>query len=203
MTPIYDVFREIKSKGIDPKTLAALDVFGGYGDQTSKDYFPFVKSLEVWELLPECEESLKQNLPGAKIKIVDSFKETEKSNDKFDFIFIDNPTFTYDGHCEHFDFFPGIFNLLNDKAFILTNIITDIYSKRDNTSINKRKEFYKTGNAFKIEIESMIDVYKKLAGQNGFTVEWYYIKDRYMLRSIKKRKLRFRFLLLRLIKIKN
>lgn len=55
LTPIYKVFKEIKKRGIDPKSLKALDVFGGYGDQTSKDYYPMVKSLEVWELLPECE----------------------------------------------------------------------------------------------------------------------------------------------------
>ncbi len=201
LTPIYKVFNEIKRHNINPKSLRALDVFGGYGDQTSKDYYPMVKSLEVWELLPECENDLRKNLPGAKIRILDSFSELKKTKDKFNFVFIDNPTPTYDGHCEHFDMFPGVFNLLEDESFILTNIITNIYSrKRDETSLNQRKKFYDVDDAFSIGIDKMINVYKRLANENGFELEWYYTKDRYLLRSIKKRQLRFHFLLMRFLK---
>lgn len=140
-------------------------------------------------------------MPDAKIRILDSFKQLTKPNDKFNFVFIDNPTFTYDGHCEHFDMFPGVFSLLEDKSLLLTNIITNIYSKkRDDTSVNKRKQFYDTDNAFSIEPDKMIKTYKRLADENGFEIEWYYIKDRYLLRSVKKRNLRFCFLLLRFVR---
>src|SRR5262245_16345592 len=50
LTPMKQVFRELKRRGLSPQDFNALEIFGGSGDFHLKDYASLVSALEVWEI---------------------------------------------------------------------------------------------------------------------------------------------------------
>src|SRR6185312_590191 len=132
-SPIENVMSQIGLRGCSLTAMDALEVFGRDGRWHTKQYAHLVKSLEVWELQEKYLPQLQENLPGARFRIVDSYKEIQKTKKKFGLvvvdnsmgIFVDDP---YDGepptrYCEHFDLFPDIFRVLTDRAVVIVNVI--------------------------------------------------------------------------------
>lgn len=96
LTPMRKVIKKLKSQGVELKSLNGLEVFGFTGEYHTQDYFKSIASLEVWEINSSCEKLLRKNLPGAKIKITDSYKEIKTTSSKFNLIVFDNPISTFD-----------------------------------------------------------------------------------------------------------
>lgn len=180
LTPMHKVLKELKRREVDTAKLDALEVFGRCGDWHVQDYVSYVKSIEVWEIEQEFEDTLKRNLPMAEIKITNSFEEVRITKKKFDLIVIDNPMSTYNGHCEHFDLFPDIFRIFENDTIIILNVIPEINKATKKSypyifnpeHLSKRSQFYDTNRPDKTSLEEMILSYTKLVSKHGFVLEW-------------------------------
>jgi len=184
---MQQVLRELRKRKVSVKDLDALEVFGGSGDFHTKDYAFQVSTLEVWEIDPKYERSLKQNLPMAKVKITDSYKEIKNTLRKYNLIVVDNPMSTYEDHCEHFDLFPDIFRVASDSTILILNVISEINGAAkkqypylfNEEQLARRKFFYKTNRPEKVSFDEMVEAYRNLAKTNGFSLEWYLFQKRY------------------------
>ena len=189
LTPMFRILRELKMRGINLSSLRALEMFGGSGRSYTVDYAPYVGNLEVWEIDPHLAPVLRKNLPKATVKIVDSFVELDLAKNKYDLVFIDPPYEMFDGHCEHFELFPGLFRLLNTFAILvlcnvrLNIVMVDRYSDKH---FERRRGFYNVEDPKRISLEQMVKVYKNLSMQNGFEVKWSLLMDRTFLYRLQK-----------------
>ncbi|HVX15431.1 MAG TPA: hypothetical protein VHC22_29850 [Pirellulales bacterium] len=182
-----DVLSEIAHRGVAPGDLDALEVFGGTGELHTADYARLVRSLTVWEIDPTAENTLRRNLPGAKIKITDSLHETKVTPEKYHLVVVDNPLFVSESSlCEHFEFFPAIFRLLADRAVLVLNVIPEA-SPRFRAEfpylfnpyhLLRRGEFYGSADPQKIPIADMLPTYASFAVQSGFDLTWHFSKKR-------------------------
>lgn len=186
LTPMRKVVRELKSRGVELKSLNGLEIFGHTGEYHTRDYFSLIASLEVWELNECCEKSLRKNLPGAKIKITDSFKAIKATLDKYNLIVADNPISTFDIYCEHFDLFPDIFKVAQDETILILNVIPEISEKIlkdypylfNKTQLERRAHFYSVNNPEKISFDMLAAQYEKLGEMHGFKREWFFFIKR-------------------------
>src|SRR5689334_5220788 len=91
LSPTQQIFRELRRRGVRLNELEALELFAHSGFLHTKDYLPQVASLEAWEIDPRYEEPLRHNLPGAQVKITDSYREIRKTPRKYSLIVVDAP----------------------------------------------------------------------------------------------------------------
>ena len=180
LSPMQKVLRRLRARGINLRSLRALELFGGSGAYHTVDYADKVGGLEVWEIDPQLESSLRANLPNATIRIVDCYTELGRTPDRFDFVIVDNPMSTYGGHCEHFDLFPDIFRVVSAQAVLILDVIPlvpPVALKRFPYLFNeeqrqRRSEFYKTTVPDNLSSETIVSAYRQRAELAGFEVEW-------------------------------
>ena len=189
-SPMHKVLRGLKNHGIELGGLHALELFAFTGEYHTKDYSHYVASIEAWEIEHEYENTLRRNIPTAKVKITDSYKEIKTTLGKFNFILIDNPSSTYgptNGHyCEHFDLFPDVFRVAMDSTVMIISVIpqtTPAALRRfpylfNDEQLSRRKEFYKTNHPEKVSFEEMVKTYSDILRVNGFDLEWHFIVHR-------------------------
>ena len=180
LSPTQNVFRKIEKRGIPLKHLITLEVFGNTGHYHTKDYASLVGSLDVWEIDSKMEPELKHNLPMAKVKITDSYKEIKNTPKKYNLIAIDNPETVHGTHVEHFDLFPDIFRVAMDSTILVVNVIPNlpIASLSNEAHLAARRSFYNTDHPERLSFEEMIDTYKDIIEANGFNLEWYFFQQR-------------------------
>lgn len=189
LTPMEKVLYKLNRKGIDVENLNALEVFGYIGTWHTLDYARIVKSLDVWEIDPECERFLRSNLPMADIKITNSFEEIKTVARKYNFIVVDNSMGIYGEngeYCEHFDLFPAIFRVMQDECVLVLNVIPKIEEKDrqqypylfNAEQLKRREQFYITNHPDNLSFQEMVNAYSKYAEQNGFRVEWFFTQKR-------------------------
>ncbi len=119
------VCARLRSEGVRLDQFAALDSFAREGDWQTVIYAREVASLEAWEISPEFLPGLQRNLPGATIRIVDFYAHGAATQDKFDFVVVDNPQATFgpdERYCEHFEALPVVLRLLKPGAFLIFNL---------------------------------------------------------------------------------
>ncbi len=119
------ICERLKIEGVEMQDFSALDFFAREGDWQTVVYAKEVKSLEAWEINPEFLPGLQRNLPGATLRIVDSYEYGAKTSDRFDFVVLDNPqaTFGPDGrYGEHFEALQVVLRLLKPGAFLIFNL---------------------------------------------------------------------------------
>lgn len=115
----------LKAEGVDMRSLAALDFFAREGDWQAVVYAREVGSLEAWEINPDFLPGLRRNLPGATLRIVDSYAHGVTTDERFDFVVLDNPQATFgpeERYCEHFEALPVALRLLRPGAFLIFNV---------------------------------------------------------------------------------
>jgi len=198
LSPIQQVFRELKRRNVRLKDLHALEIFGGFGDFHTKDYASQVSTLDVWEIEQKYGRALKRNLPKAEVKITNSYEEIKNTPRKYNLIVVDNPMSNLGDYCEHFDLFPDIFRVAMEQTVLILDVIPEINDatlKKYPYMFNKlqlkcRKSFYKTNHPEKVSFDEMVEVYKNFIITNGFNLEWYFFKKRsfvyYLVLYIKK-----------------
>jgi len=160
----------------------ALELFAREGDWHTVAYAPYVKSLEAWEINPAFNEGLKKNLPNAKIKITDTYKEIQKTTKTYDLIVIDNANSTYgenNEHCEHLGLLPSVFRISNDECVIILNVNMAPYNLHKNPVWwNKRKEYYKTDHPDKLDPLLVAKRYNEICMENNIKLQRYFFQQR-------------------------
>ena len=169
----------------------ALELFAREGDWHARDYMKYVKSLDAWEIDPAFEKKLRDNLPNAEIKITDTFAELRTTSKKFDFVVSDNWMAVFGDHqfCEHFEMFPDIFRILQDKSVLVLNVIPSITARKkkrfpyllNEEHCTRRSAFYKTAEPKVIPIDHMLPIYADWANQSGFKLARHLVVERSMI----------------------
>ncbi len=168
---INNVINILENQGIELNKLSTLEMFGRDGTAHVTAYAEKVRSLEVWEIDKKWEADLKNNLPNAKIKIIDSVNQINNGLNlpKFDLIIIDNtiPMFGPENepnkYCEHFDFIKNVGKIMEDNAIIVFNINKEPFNYDHQLAWKKcREEFYGAVNTSNLSIEFLLNFYKEL-----------------------------------------
>jgi hypothetical protein len=192
--PMQRVVKELQRRGVDLRDRHGLDVYGGTGFRTTRHYAPRLGSLEVWEIEGSFEPELRRNLPGARVKITNSYEHIQRADGKYSFIALDSPVHTHGGHVEHFDLFPHIFRLMDDDCLLVIHVVSqadprtagnpDYTDLLDETQLARRRAFYQTDHPENIPLEQLARHYRQLLEKNGFTPEWHFFKRRWELRRL-------------------
>lgn len=181
LSPTQQVFREIERRGYDVRRAKALEVFAGTGFRHTIDFRDAVGALEVWEVNPAYEQALRKNLPGATIKITDSFEEIRRTSERFDIVVVDNTITTFGkGYVEHFDLFPDIFRIAADRCVLVLNVCPDVPEslRGDAVRMERRASFYRTNRPEDVPIGRMVDIYSNLMKERGFQLDWSFDRRR-------------------------
>jgi hypothetical protein len=200
--PMLRLLKELKRRGVDLGELRTLEIFGRDGLDHTTTYAREVKSLEVWEIDPKWHADLVKNLPGASIRIVDSYEELGRSTSKFEFIVVDNAIGNLGAHCDHFDLFPdSLFKVTSDESLLVLIIIPHIDSKTlkhfpdllDTRYLAARKSFYAADDPMSIPADQIVGVYRSFIEKNHYRLVWSYRQNRsgagvdYLVLKIKKK----------------
>ena len=184
LRPIDRVFKKLKGHGYAGFE-TGLDVFGYTGAYQTMNYARLVKDLHVWEINPECETHLRTNLPDARIKIVDSYREIEDFDLKCDLVVVDNHQGCFgEEYCEHFEMLPKIFRVLKQEAVIVTNVIPEFkelekaYKGDHKMHKTARKEWYKVPDADRLSEKFLLEFYKKFCELHGYETIFAFIVRR-------------------------
>jgi hypothetical protein len=155
-----------------------------------------VCSLEIWEIEPGYESSLRRRFPTATVRITDSYEQIKRASTKYGLLVADNSADRlYGGHCEHFDLFPDLFQLADDPAIVIVNVIPRFddevrkrwaYAERivfDADDVGKhlacRQSFYGAPDPERIALDAMIPAYASLARSAGFQLQWHFFQKRH------------------------
>lgn len=203
LSPMQQVMRELERRGLRLKEMEALEVFAHSGFLHTRDYHPHVARLEAWELDPRQEAALRRNLPGAEVKITDSYEEIRKTPRQYDLILLDAPDSVYGDHgqfCEHFVMLPEVFRVAAAATVLILNVVPGYPNGQPHRTqftenhLAYRRQFYGTDHPAWLPITDMIPVYRRQIEAHGFELEWYFSlprtrKDRvhYLVLKIKKR----------------
>jgi hypothetical protein len=123
----------------------ALEFFARAGDWQTTVYASKVKSLSAWEIAPDYEMDLKRNLPGAEIRIEDSYKLAQEKcyQNAFEFIVFDNPQSVFGDYCEHFEALPLLLQLMAKQGLVIFNINRRPFNYEQSPAWQKqRMEYY-------------------------------------------------------------
>ena len=120
--PVYDVFRAINRR-FPLKGCAALEAFAFTGAWQTRAFKKYPAYLEAWEIDGTCLPELKKNLPGATVRITNSFEEVLRCDKKFDLINVDTHQGLFGSYCENFEFFPLLFRVAKDECMVNLNVI--------------------------------------------------------------------------------
>lgn len=182
--PVHRVLRDLARRGVDVSKMKALEVFGGAGSLYTRDLALVVRSLEAWEISPAKCEKLSASLPTVKVENVDSFKRIATTRSRFDLISIDNAFAPYGEsgqYCEHFDLFPQIFRIGEDRVTLITHVVPwaspaarRVASLFDDRHLSRRREFYSTDTPDHVPLESMARTYETFANQAGYKMDWWF-----------------------------
>lgn len=197
--PVYRILNRINSH-FPLKGCVALEAFAYTGNLQARAYKQYPSYHEAWEISENCREPLKKNLPGAVVKITNTFDEIKKCERKFNFINVDTHQGLFGAYCENFEFFPLLFNIAQDECLVNLNVIPNATAKWkqkypdlfNEEHLRKRKEFYKTDDPENVSFEQMLKVYSEIAEQHNFEIVWHAIEKRtltwYLALHLKKRK---------------
>jgi hypothetical protein len=180
------IVAELRRRNVDLSGMRALEVFGYTGERLTRHYAPFVKSLEIWELDPAHENTLRRNFPRAEVQIVDSYEQVRRAERrKYDFVVIDNHI-TPD---EHFGLFPHIFRLLSKSSVLMVLVAPDANARVrrlhpdifNAQHLAHRRAFYRTEHAERMPLNDLAIHYRELASENDFEVDWHFFRNRRLL----------------------
>jgi hypothetical protein len=182
------LLRGLRARGVQLEQLDALELFAYTGELHTADYASRVRTLEAWELDAGHEAALRRNLPGATVRIVDSYEEVARTNKHFGFVVVDNPMSVFgEGHCEHFDLFPELFRILDSPAVLVLNVIPELRGRArrrwphvfDREHLEARSRFYRTDSPARLTLAELDEHYRELCRANGFAVEWSFFVRRH------------------------
>lgn len=173
----------LKSEGVDMRQFVALDFFAREGDWQTVVYAREVGTLEAWEIDLEMLPGLQRNLPGAKLRIVDSYAYGSETTDRFDFLVLDNPQATFGPgglYCEHFEALPVALRLLKADAFLIFNLNWAPFNYEAHPDWRlRRSEFYGVDDTAALSLEGfLLPFYQRYFEARGFAVGQSFVEPR-------------------------
>ena len=158
----------------------ALEFFARAGDWQTAEYFLKVKDLCAWEIDPEFELDLTRNLPGADIRIADSYMLAKEKcyQGEFGFVVFDNPQNIFNGHCEHFEALPLLSNLMAKSGVVIFNVNRCPFNYKQSPEWQKRREEYYGRDAHELNAVFFIDFYTKKFSDMGLKVRFSFEEQR-------------------------
>jgi hypothetical protein len=188
LSPTQKIMREIRRRGVPVHELGALELFAHCGFLQTRDLLQYVASLEAWEIDPSQEEALRRNLPGAEVKITNSYAEIQRTPKKYGLILMDAPDLVHGDngqYCEHFNMFPEVFRVAMDSAVLIMNVMPGYPDGKPRgrvlfteAHLERRRQFYGTEHPETLAFDAMIPVYRKLIQEHGYALEWYFTRRR-------------------------
>lgn len=192
MSPMQKLLRELRRSNTNFGEMDALEMFSADGSRHTLDYFSKVRSLDAWELNASNLDGLRQNLPGATIKITDSFQEIQSTPNTYNMVVLDESTQNL-GHDDKRDSYfqmleNHLFRVLRSHAVLIMNLVPEpllqIPEDRASASLGAylraRGEFYSAANPEVIPVEAMVPAYRRVADKNGFEMYRHLIVRRTM-----------------------
>lgn len=185
--PMLRLLDELRRRGVRVEDLDALEIFGRDGLDHTTTYGGDVRSLEVWEIDEDRRAELEKNLPGASIKIVDSYEEIARTPNRFDLVVVDNAMGLYGGHCDHFDLFPDeIFRIARDECVLALIVIPRIDAATlrhfpelsDPAYLARRAAFYGVEDAADIPRGRIVETYRGFVERSGRRLDWSFLMKR-------------------------
>jgi hypothetical protein len=163
------------------KDCFALEAFAYKGALQAVAYRHYPKYHEAWEISDRCEPFLRKNLPGAEIKITNSFEEILRCDKKFNFINVDTHQGIFGEYCENFEFFPLIFRVMQNDCVVNLNVIPDASKKWKKSypglfneeHLRRRSVFYKTADPENISFDLMLKTYGDIASEHNYSIVWH------------------------------
>jgi len=178
------ICKKLEDRGIDFSQMSALEFFAREGDWQANIYAGKVHSIEAWEINPLFKNGLKRNLPGAIIRIGDSFQMADEDRyvSKFDFIVIDNPQCLYGAnneYCEHFEAIQKIPRLLRNHGIVIFNVNFSPFDYNQHPEWKKRREqFYNLSDASNISLDFLLSFYNDFFEAMNLHVNWLFLEPR-------------------------
>lgn len=194
-TSMYKIMKRLEKLKFNLESYRALEVFGSYGLHHTQDIYASVKTVDIWEFEEDCESFLNKFYPGSIVKITDSYKQVQKEKNRYDIVVVDNPTKDVGIHYEHFDFFPSIFNLLNEQAVLILNVVPKVGNASDKR-LESRAKFYSTDNPENISIHELKKVYEIKANEAGYQLYDFFKEQRKEWNFLKKKDIVYYFVLI-------
>lgn len=185
LSPMCAVIREMRRRGIPVKECDALECFAFTGGMHTRDYAGKVRSLEVWEINPVHEKTLRRNFPDAEVRITDTYEEVARRDRQFNLIVVDNSP-VHLPHVEHYDMFPGLFRLMQDSCTVILDVMPDLHTAIQlrypemlrEPVLRRRAAFYGVRNALQIAEKDLVAPYAAFASREGFTQTWHFLQKR-------------------------
>ncbi len=175
--------KRLKAEGVDMRRFSALDFFAREGDWQTVVYAQEVGAIEAWEISSHFLRGLQRNLPGAVVRMVDSYAYGSQTEDRFDFLVLDNPqaTFGPEGrYCEHFEALPVALRLLKPGAFMIFNLNWAPFSFEAHPEWQRRRaEFYGVTDTASLSLEGfLLPFYQRYFEALGFKVIQGFVEPR-------------------------
>lgn len=177
-SPTKRIFSKI-FETVPARNVSVLELFARAGDWHTAHYAAKAGLVELWELDPSFEADLRRRFPRSDVRIVDSYARlSSPATRKFTVVVSDNSASIHGGHCENFDIFPGVFSWLEDRSFLVLNIVpvVDADTRRlfhdafDEPHMRARKAFYGVDDSAHIFPEQMIAAYGAICVAAGWRV---------------------------------
>jgi len=175
---------ELESRSINLGNMSALEFFAREGDWQTIAYANKVKTIEAWEINPEFKLSLMKNLPGATVRIGDSFERARDSSVKgmFDMIVFDNPQGTFgknEQYCEHFEAIETVSALAKKQAIVIFNVNYRPFNFNNLLLWQKRRtQFYEKKDTGYLSIDFLLSFYEDYFSRKGFQKEFCFAVNR-------------------------
>ena len=148
LTPLEAVFRTLELRGLYPKPLIALEVFGGNGLCKTIDIAHRAEHITHLELYDALIHHAKKVLPNDKTVFVvgDSIQAVRQARlprQDYNFIHIDNSCGRFGDYFENFDLFPEVVECLGERGCLVFNVWLDVRNfDPDPLWLNRRREFF-------------------------------------------------------------
>lgn len=173
----------LKTEGVEMQGFSALDFFAREGDWQTVVYAREVGAIEAWEISSEFLPGLQRNLPGAVVRIVDSYAYGSQTTDRFDFVVLDNQQGTFgskDRYCEHFEALPVALRLLKSGAFLIFNLNWAPFNFVAHPEWRRRRaDFYGVTDTSALSIEGfLLPFYQRYFESRGFKVIQGFVQPR-------------------------
>lgn len=124
-TGMHTLLLELKIKGLLPKNIRALEMFGMHGLWHTMDYVPFVEHLDIFEINEKYHELSKKNLKGFPVdfQCADSIAFVESRPQPYDLVVSDIP-FGGDFYNQNGlpKFLPAMIEATAQKGVLIFNI---------------------------------------------------------------------------------
>ena len=183
--PMRRVCQQLRLRGVDLSQARALEFFAREGDWQTVSYAGEVASLEAWEIEPHCEPALRRNLPGATIRMGDSYQlaRLPEYAGAFDLVVLDNPQVIFGPqgeHCEHFDALELMPNLLGGAGTLIFNVNYAPFNYHQQPAWQqRRRDFCGREATDRLEFEFLQTFYAEFFDRRGRATEFMFFEPRH------------------------